>query len=96
MIWLIFALLTGAALLAVLVPLAGKSASVDPSATDKAFFGEQIAEIERERDEGRLDPQDAEAARLEAARRLLRASEAVEAGPRNRRAGRESSRPSPR
>ncbi|MFY9628626.1 MAG: c-type cytochrome biogenesis protein CcmI [Methylocystis sp.] len=81
MIWLIFALLTGAALLAVLAPLAGKSASVDPSATDKAFFGEQIAEIERERDEGRLDPQDAEAARLEAARRLLRASEAVEAGP---------------
>ena len=77
MIWLIFALLTGAAVMAVLAPLAGKNVSVDPAATDKAFFGEQIAEIERERDEGRLDPQDAEAARLEAARRLLRASEAA-------------------
>ncbi len=77
MIWLIFALLTGAAVMAVLAPLAGKNAPVDPAATDKAFFGEQIAEIERERDEGRLDSQDAEAARLEAARRLLRASEAA-------------------
>ncbi len=77
MIWLIFALLTGAAVMAVLAPLAGKNVSVDPAATDKAFFGEQIAEIERERDEGRLDSQDAEAARLEAARRLLRASEAA-------------------
>jgi cytochrome c-type biogenesis protein CcmH len=78
MIWLVFALLTGAAVMAVLTPLARKNAPADASATDKAFFSEQIAEIERESAEGRLDPGDAEAARLEAARRLLRASETGE------------------
>jgi len=75
MIWLIFAFLTGAAMLAVLAPLAGASAPDAAAATDKAFFGEQLAEIERERAEGLLDASDAEAARVEAARRLLRASE---------------------
>ena len=75
MIWLIFVFLTGAAVLAVLAPLAAKSASAGDAATDKAFFGEQLAEIERERAEGLLDPADAEGARVEAARRLLRASE---------------------
>ncbi|QGM47187.1 c-type cytochrome biogenesis protein CcmI [Methylocystis heyeri] len=78
MIWLVFALLTGAAVMAVLAPLARKNAPADASATDKAFFSEQIAEIERECAEGRLDPGDAEAARLEAARRLLRASQTGE------------------
>ncbi len=81
MIWLIFALLTGAAVMSVLAPLAGKSAPADPAATDKAFFGQQIAEIERECSEGRLESGDAEAARVEAARRLLRASEAADGGP---------------
>jgi len=75
MIWLIFVFLTGAAVLAVLAPLAAKSASASDASTDKAFFGEQLAEIERERAEGLLDPADAEGARVEAARRLLRASE---------------------
>jgi cytochrome c-type biogenesis protein CcmH len=75
MIWLIFAFLTGAAMLAVLAPLVGASAPDAAAATDKAFFGEQLAEIERERAEGLLDASDAEAARVEAARRLLRASE---------------------
>ena len=75
MIWLIFALLAGAAMLAVLAPLAGGGASTAPIATDKAFFADQLAEIERERAEGLLDPGDAETARVEAARRLLRASE---------------------
>ncbi len=75
MIWLIFVFLTGAAVLAVLAPLAAKSASASDAATDKAFFDEQLAEIERERAEGLLDPADAEGARVEAARRLLRASE---------------------
>ncbi|MGA8171346.1 MAG: c-type cytochrome biogenesis protein CcmI [Methylocystis sp.] len=80
MIWLIFAVLTGAAVLAVLAPLAGGNAPA-AAATDKAFFGEQLAEIERERAEGLLDPADAEAARVEAARRLLRASESEAAPP---------------
>ena len=75
MIWLIFVFLPDAAVLAVLAPLAAKSASASNATTDKAFFGEQLAEIERERAEGLPDPADAEGARVEAARRLLRASE---------------------
>ncbi len=81
MIWLVFALLTGAAVMAVLAPLAMRGEARDAGAADIAFFEEQIAEIERERDEGRLDPAEAEAARTEAARRLLRAEAAPKAGP---------------
>ncbi|CAN2535147.1 hypothetical+protein [Methylocapsa aurea] len=73
MIWLLFALLTGAAVMSVLWPLARKSGSADASATDIAFFEEQIAEIDRESAEGRLAAADVETARTEAARRLLRA-----------------------
>ncbi|MBG0799609.1 c-type cytochrome biogenesis protein CcmI [Methylocystis sp. L43] len=73
MIWLIFALLTGAAVMAVLAPLAMRNGARNESAADVAFFEEQIAEIEREREEGRLDSADAGAAKTEAARRLLRA-----------------------
>lgn len=73
MIWLVFALLTGAAVMSVLWPLARRSESADPATTDIAFFEEQIGEIERESAEGRLSPEDAETARTEAARRLLRA-----------------------
>jgi cytochrome c-type biogenesis protein CcmH len=76
MIWLVFALLTGAALLSVLAPLALKGDATDPAAPDISFFKEQIAEIERESAEGRLAGADAEAARVEAARRLLRAQSA--------------------
>jgi len=39
MIWLIFVFLTGAAVLAVLAPLAAKSSTASAAATDKAFFG---------------------------------------------------------
>ncbi|HXY58308.1 MAG TPA: c-type cytochrome biogenesis protein CcmI [Methylocystis sp.] len=76
MIWLVFALLAGAAVLAVLVPLSLRAAPLEAAASDKAFYREQIAEIARERAEGRLDAEDAETARAEAARRLLRAAEA--------------------
>jgi cytochrome c-type biogenesis protein CcmH len=75
MIWLVFALLTGAALLSVLTPLAQKSEKVEP-ASDVDFFKEQIAEIDREAAEGRIASTDAEIARTEAARRLLRAQSA--------------------
>lgn len=81
MIWLVFALLTGAAVMAVLAPLAIRGEARDASAADIAFFEEQIAEIAREADEGRLDLAEAEAAKTEAARRLLRAEAAPRAAP---------------
>lgn len=73
MIWLLFALLTGAAVMSVLWPLSRRSEALDASAADIAFFEEQVAEIDRESAEGRLAAADAETARTEAARRLLRA-----------------------
>lgn len=79
MIWLVFALLTGAAVMAVLAPLAMRGEAKDAGAADIAFFEEQIAEIERDRAEGRLDTAEAEAAKTEAARRLLRAEAAPKA-----------------
>ncbi|MBL1255768.1 c-type cytochrome biogenesis protein CcmI [Methylocystis sp. Sn-Cys] len=79
MMWLIFALLTGAAVMAVLLPLAMRGETKDAGAADIAFFEEQLAEIARERAEGRLDPVEAEAAKTEAARRLLRAEAAPKA-----------------
>ncbi len=70
MIWLVFAFLTGVAVMAVLAPLAMRGGSKDASAADIAFFEEQIAEIERERAEGELEAAEAEAAKTEAARRF--------------------------
>ena len=79
MIWIVFALLTGAAVMAVLAPLAARGGARDDRSADIAFFEAQIAEIDRDREDGRLDPADAETARAEAARRLLRASAASQA-----------------
>jgi cytochrome c-type biogenesis protein CcmH len=76
MIWIVFALMTGAAVMAVLAPLAIRREQQDDKVADIAFFEAQIAEIDRDRADGRLDADDAEAARAEAARRLLRAGAA--------------------
>lgn len=71
------ALLTGAAALAVLIPLA-RARVITPSApdaddTDTRFYAAQLAEIERDAARGLLPPEEAETARVEAARRLLAA-----------------------
>ena len=72
MIWIFFALLTGAAVMAVLTPLARSSVARDEKTANLAFFENQIAEINHDLAQGRLLPEDAEVARTEAARRLLR------------------------
>jgi len=79
MIWIVFALLTGAAVMAVLAPLAMRGTEPDAKAADIAFFEAQLAEIERDAASGRLDPAEAAAARAEAGRRLLRVEAAPEA-----------------
>lgn len=74
-IWIILLLMTAAAVMAVLWPLSRHRASdaqqVDP---DTQFYREQIAEIERDRERGVLLDSEAEAAKAEAGRRLLRAT----------------------
>ena len=76
MLWGLIALLTGAAVFAILWPLARKPAgAVARAAPDVAFYEAKLEEIAREVDSDLLSTQEAEAARTEAARRLLRVAE---------------------
>ncbi|MEZ0171734.1 c-type cytochrome biogenesis protein CcmI [Microvirga sp. TS319] len=74
-IWIILLLMTAAAVMAVLWPLSRHRAlaarQADPNTQ---FYREQIAEIDRDRERGALLPSEAEAAKVEAGRRLLRAT----------------------
>ncbi|PVE25562.1 c-type cytochrome biogenesis protein CcmI [Microvirga sp. KLBC 81] len=74
-IWIILLLMTAAAVMAVLWPLSRHCARAAQQADpDTHFYREQIAEIERDRERGVLLPSEAEAAKAEAGRRLLRAT----------------------
>ncbi|WP_336487279.1 c-type cytochrome biogenesis protein CcmI [Methylobacterium nigriterrae] len=79
-IWFILAFMTGAAVLALLWPMSRRAAGPVPEsgqkATEAAFYEDQLAEIERDLGRGLIAPSEAEGARTEAARRLLRASRA--------------------
>jgi cytochrome c-type biogenesis protein CcmH len=75
MIWVVFAALTGFAVLSVLLPLArarGRAAAVP--AVDRALYDATIAGIDRDLERGLTTVEDASAARTEAARRLLAAA----------------------
>jgi len=73
-IWVVFALMTGAAVLAVLWPLSRVPARPAEERVEPQFYRDQIAEIERDAARGLISPAEAEAAKTEAARRLLRAT----------------------
>ncbi|TXN49683.1 c-type cytochrome biogenesis protein CcmI [Methylobacterium sp. WL30] len=82
-IWFILAAMTAAAVLALLWPMSRRVAIVPDAAgtvTETAFYEDQLAEIERDLDRGLIAPAEAESARTEAARRLLRASRAPAPG----------------
>jgi len=70
MIWASFAFMTGAVVLAVLWPL-GRARASSVRAPDVAFYHSQLEEIQRDLSLGLLTPEDAEAAKTEAGRRLL-------------------------
>jgi cytochrome c-type biogenesis protein CcmH len=73
-LWILFAMMTGAAVMAVLWPLSRRPiGAVGPDA-DAAFYRDQITEIERDLGRGLISPREAEAARAEAGRRLLRSA----------------------
>ena len=80
MIWVVFALMTGAAVLCALWPLARKRASAEGETRAVAFYKAQIAEIDRDVARGQLPQAEAEGARIEASRRLIAASERAERG----------------
>ena len=71
LLWLILALMTGAAALALLWPLARGRAAVARSASDIAIYKDQLAEIERDRERGLIAGEEAQAATLEVSRRLI-------------------------
>ena len=72
--WIAAALLTIGASLAVLLPLAGRGAlpSAEPG-HDLEVYRDQLGEIERETARGLIGPAEAEQARAEIARRMIRA-----------------------
>jgi cytochrome c-type biogenesis protein CcmH len=71
MIWLIFAILTGAAVLSVLWPLTKTPRGLSRGEVDVAFYKAQIAEIGRDAAQELMAPREAELAKAEAGRRLL-------------------------
>jgi cytochrome c-type biogenesis protein CcmH len=91
MVWAIFAVLTAFAALAILVPLArGRSAApAAPTDAGVPIYADQLAEIDRDLARGAIGAREAEAARAEIGRRLLRAAHAAPAAaasdPRRRR-----------
>jgi cytochrome c-type biogenesis protein CcmH len=81
LLWVLIALLTAAAILAVLMPLS-RAPSVDRSARHNArVYRDQLAELERDKAEGRIGESEAEAARAEIARRLIAADAEANAAP---------------
>ena len=72
----IVALMTGAAMLAVLWPLSrARGGAGSAREADLAVYRDQLAEIERDRGRGLIGGPEAEAARIEVSRRLLAAAE---------------------
>jgi cytochrome c-type biogenesis protein CcmH len=77
MLWVAFALMTGAAVSCALWPLSRRRSGPQGQARAIAFHKAQLAEIDRDVERGQLPPSEAAGARAEAARRLIAASEAA-------------------
>ena len=74
LLWIVLGCLTAIVLLVLLRPLASTGANdIAPEAFDAAVYRDQLGEIESDRARGLIGEAEAEAARLEIARRLLRA-----------------------
>ena len=73
-LWVIFAVMTAAAILAVLWPL-GRVRRLMRGDSDFLVYKDQLKEIDRDRASGSIGEAEAEAARLEVSRRLLAAAE---------------------
>jgi cytochrome c-type biogenesis protein CcmH len=74
--WLVFALMTAAAIFVVLWPL-GRSRIAGPAGSDVVVYEDQLQEIARDRAAGLIGEREAEAARTEVSRRLLAAADAA-------------------
>ena len=81
MLWIIFALMSAAAVVAVLWPLARKPRGPEQAGSDVLVYQDQLAEIARDRGAGLIGDTEAEAARVEVSRRLLAAADSQPAPP---------------
>jgi cytochrome c-type biogenesis protein CcmH len=79
-LWFLFALMTAAAIFAVLWPL-GRGARPQNDGTEATVYKDQLSEIERDLAAGLIGSSEAEAARVEISRRLLAAADAERAVP---------------
>lgn len=75
-LWIIFASMTAAAMLAVLWPLGRKATRAPAGGNDLLVYQDQLDEIGRDRGAGLIGQAEAEAARVEVSRRLLAAADA--------------------
>jgi cytochrome c-type biogenesis protein CcmH len=73
-LWFVFALMTAAAIFAVLWPL-GRGARPHNDGSEMAVYKDQLAEIDRDVAAGLIGSSEAEAARVEISRRLLAAAD---------------------
>ena len=74
LLWIAMALMTGAAVMAVLWPLSRRLSGAETETRgDVEFYRDQLAEIDRELERGLISPDQAKGAKAEAGRRLLRA-----------------------
>src|SRR4051794_12864189 len=78
-LWFLFAVMTAAAIFAVLWPL-GRGGAARRSGSDLEVYRDQIAELDRDRGAGLIAGAEAEAARVELSRRLLAAAEQPRSG----------------
>jgi len=78
-LWLVFALMTAAAVLAVLWPLSRRGETRGGS--DIAVYKDQLDEVARDHAAGLIGEVEAEAARVEVSRRLIAAADAAEREP---------------
>jgi len=79
LLWIVFAILTTAAALAVVKPFWENRSKTQESGQDAAVYKQQLAELEDERARGVIGESEAESARVEISRRLLRATEQADA-----------------
>jgi cytochrome c-type biogenesis protein CcmH len=79
-LWFVFALMTAAAIFAVLWPL-GRRQGTKAGGSESTVYKDQLAEIGRDAATGLIAPPEAEAARVEIGRRLLAATDAESAEP---------------
>jgi cytochrome c-type biogenesis protein CcmH len=90
LLWIAIALLTAAAIMAVLMPLGRTRAKENGTSETRRVYLQQLEELKRDRAEGRIGAEEAESARAEIARRLIaddaRGPETVSENARARRA----------